>query len=84
MAGMPSEIIKISKNILKSLEKSHSENKDIQIDESSEMQLTFFDMDNKNYEEFKDELESIDTDNITPMEALVKLSELKNKITDEK
>jgi DNA mismatch repair protein MutS len=84
MAGMPSEIIKISKNILKSLEKSHSENKDIQIDESTEMQLTFFDMDNKNYEEFKDELESIDTDNITPMEALVKLSELKNKITDEK
>ena len=84
MAGMPSEIIKISKNILKSLERSHRENKDIQINESSEMQLTFFDMENKNYEEFKDELESIDTDNITPMEALVKLSELKNKITDEK
>ena len=84
MAGMPSEIIKISKNILKSLEKSHRENKDIQINESSEMQLTFFDMENKNYEEFKDELEAIDTDNITPMEALVKLSELKNKITDKK
>ena len=84
MAGMPSEIIKISKNILKSLEKSHGENKDIQINESSEMQLTFFGMENKNYEEFKDELEAIDTDNITPMEALVKLSELKNKITDEK
>ena len=84
MAGMPSEIIKISKNILKSLERSHRENKDIQINESSEMQLTFFDMENKNYEEFKDELEAIDTDNITPMEALVKLSELKNKITDEK
>ena len=84
MAGMPSEIIKISKNILKSLEKSHRENKDIQINESSEMQLTFFGMENKNYEEFKDELEAIDTDNITPMEALVKLSELKNKITDKK
>ena len=84
MAGMPSEIIKISKNILKSLERSHRENKDIQINESSEMQLTFFDMENKNYEEFKDELGAIDTDNITPMEALVKLSELKNKITDEK
>ena len=84
MAGMPSEIIKISKNILKSLEKSHRENKDIQINESSEMQLTFFGMENKNYEEFKDELGAIDTDNITPMEALVKLSELKNKITDEK
>ena len=68
MAGMPSEIIKISKNILKSLERSHRENKDIQINESSEMQLTFFDMENKNYEEFKDELEAIDTDNITPME----------------
>ncbi len=41
-------------------------------------------MENKNYEEFKDELESIDTNNITPMQALVKLSELKNKIRDEK
>ena len=52
--------------------------------DSSKLQLTFFDMENKNYEEFKDELESIDTNNITPMQALVKLSELKNKIRDEK
>ena len=83
MAGMPKEIIKISKNILKGLEKSHGKNKDIPIDESSEMQLTFFDIDNKNYNEFRDELESIDTNNITPMQALAKLSELKNKITNE-
>ena len=38
---------------------------------------------NKNYNEFRDELESIDTNNITPMQALAKLSELKNKITNE-
>jgi len=84
MAGMPQEIIKISKNILKGLEKSHGNKNEFQVNDSSELQLTFFDMENKNYEEFKDELESIDTNNITPMQALVKLSELKNKIRDEK
>lgn len=84
MAGMPQEIIKISKNVLKGLEKSHGNKNEFQVNDSSELQLTFFDMENKNYEEFKDELESIDTNNITPMQALVKLSELKNKIRDEK
>ena len=84
MAGMPQEIIKISKNVLKGLEKSHGNKNEFQVNDSSELQLTFFDMENKNYEEFKDELESIDTNNMTPMQALVKLSELKNKIRDEK
>ena len=42
----------------------------------------FFSLDDKNFTDFKKQLESLDTDNLTPVEALVKLSELKKKITD--
>ena len=83
MAGMPEKIINISKNVLKKLEKSHKTSSEIEIENESEMQLSFFSMDDKNYEDFKKQLESLDTDNITPVEALVKLSELKKKITDD-
>ena len=83
MAGMPEKIINISKNVLKKLEKSHKNSSEIEIQNESEMQLSFFSMDDKNYEDFRKQLESLDTDNITPVEALVKLSELKKKITDD-
>ena len=54
----------------------------IEIQNDSEMQLSFFSLDDKNFKDFKKQLESLDTDNLTPVEALVKLSELKKKITD--
>ena len=83
MAGMPEKIINISKNVLKKLEKTHKNSTEIEIQNDSEMQLSFFSIDDKNYEDFKKQLESLDTDNITPVEALVKLSELKKKISDD-
>ncbi len=82
MAGMPEKIINISKNVLKKLEKSHKTSSKIELENESEMQLSFFSLDDKNYMDFKKQLESLDTDNLTPVEALVKLSELKKKITD--
>ena len=82
MAGMPEKIINISKNVLKKLEKSHKTSSKIELENESEMQLSFFSLDDKNYKDFKKQLESLDTDNLTPVEALVKLSELKKKITD--
>ena len=83
MAGMPEKIINISKNVLKKLEKSHKNSSQIEIENESEMQLSFFSIDDKNFKDFKKQLESLDTDNITPVEALVKLSELKKKITND-
>ena len=83
MAGMPDQIINISKNVLKKLEKSHQKSSQIEIENASEMQLSFFSLDDKNYEDFKKQLKSLDTDNITPVEALVKLSELKRKINND-
>ena len=82
MAGMPEKIINISKNVLKKLEKSHQSSSKIEVENDSAMQLSFFSLDDNNFKDFKKELESLDTDNLTPVEALVKLSELKKKITD--
>ena len=82
MAGMPEKIINISKNVLKKLEKSHKSSSKIEVENDSDMQLSFFSLDDNNFKDFKKELESLDTDNLTPVEALVKLSELKKKITD--
>ena len=83
MAGMPEKIINISKNVLKKLEKSHQSSSKIEVENDSDMQLSFFSLDDNNFKDFKKELESLDTDNLTPVEALVKLSELKKKITDD-
>ena len=82
MAGMPEKIINISKNVLKKLEKSLQSSSKIEVENDSDMQLSFFSLDDNNFKDFKKELESLDTDNLTPVEALVKLSELKKKITD--
>ena len=82
MAGLPEKIINISKNVLKKLEKSHQSSSKIEVENDSDMQLSFFSLDDNNFKDFKKELESLDTDNLTPVEALVKLSELKKKITD--
>ena len=76
------KIINISKNVLKKLEKSHHSSSKIEVENDSDMQLSFFSLDDNNFKDFKKELESLDTDNLTPVEALVKLSELKKKITD--
>ena len=80
MAGMPEKIINISKKILQKLEKSHSEKNKFDVDENSDLQLSFFSLNDDSYQNLKGELESIDMDNMTPIEALVKLSELKQKI----
>ena len=80
---MPEKIINISKNVLKKLEKSHKNSSQIEIENESEMQWRFFSLDDRNFKDFKKQLESLDTDNITPVEALVKLSELKKKITND-
>ena len=80
MAGMPDKIINISKKILKKLEKSHNKKNNFDVEENSDLQLSFFSLKDEAYQNLKGELELIDMDNMTPIEALVKLSELKQKI----
>ena len=86
MAGMPQPVLQRSKKMLKQLEKSHSGDeltekiKDI----NSEMQLSFFNLDDPLLEELKADILDTDIDRLTPVEALMKLNEIKRKLTGKK
>lgn len=77
MAGMPKGLILSAKKMLKKLEKSHNVGNDISRDNESEMQLSFFNLDNPKLEELKEDLISLNIDELTPIEALIKLNEIK-------
>ncbi len=77
MAGMPKGLILSAKKMLKKLEKSHNVGNDISKDNESEMQLSFFNLDNSKLEELKEDLISLNIDELTPIEALIKLNEIK-------
>ena len=84
MAGMPRKVLNKANSILKKLEKSHSNeqlNKEIK-SIKDDIQLEFFKLDDPALEEIKKELLEIDINSMTPMDALLKLSEIKRKITD--
>lgn len=78
MAGMPKEILRTSKNILKKLESSRSKeyNKE-KIKENNDMQLSFFQLDDPTLIHIKEEISDIDINSLTPVEALLKLNEIK-------
>jgi len=44
------------------------------------VQLSFFNLDDPLLEEIKDEILGVDLDNLTPIEALMKLNEIKRMI----
>jgi len=77
MAGMPKGLILSAKKMLKKLEKSHNVGNDISRNNESEMQLSFFNLDNPKLEELKEDLISLNIDELTPIEALIKLKEIK-------
>ncbi|MEY2922637.1 MAG: mismatch repair protein MutS, partial [Bacteroidota bacterium] len=81
MAGMPQIVIQKAQKLLKKLEKDHSSdalhglksNKD-------EMQLSIFNLDDPLLEEIKADILGLDINTLTPMEALMKLNELKRML----
>ena len=77
MAGMPKQIISSAKKILNKLEKSHKFNKSNNKSENSDLQLSFFNLDNPKLEELKEDILSLNIDELTPVEALIKLNEIK-------
>ena len=77
MAGMPKQIISSAKKILNKLEKSHKFNKSNKKSENSDLQLSFFNLDNPKLEELKKDILSLNIDELTPVEALIKLNEIK-------
>ena len=86
MAGMPQQVIHKANKILKRLEKSHSSEEladDLKSVEN-DMQLSFFNMDDPLLEEIKQEILMTDIDTLTPVEALMKLNEIKRMLQRQK
>jgi DNA mismatch repair protein MutS len=82
MAGMPQLVILKAQKILKKLEKDHSGDALTGIkSEKEEMQMSFFNLDDPLLEEIKEEILNIDINSVTPVEALMKLNEIKRMLT---
>jgi DNA mismatch repair protein MutS len=92
MAGMPQIVILKAQKLLKKLEKDHSSealngikstkyDSSLKGEQAEQMQMSFFNLDDPLLEEIKDEILSLDINTITPMEALMKLNEIKRMLT---
>lgn len=84
MAGMPRKVIDRADAMLSMLEKSHShDNLDQAIKESKKvdnMQLSFIQLDDPLLLQIKDDILNINIDTLTPVEALMKLNEIKKML----
>lgn len=82
MAGMPQTVIVKAQKLLKKLEKDHSgEALNGVKSAKDEMQMSFFNLDDPLLEEIKDEILNLDINTLTPVEALMKLNEIKRMLT---
>jgi len=78
MAGMPQIVIQKAQKLLKQLEKRHSSEELSGIKSANyDLQLSFFNLDDPLLEEIKEEILNIDINKLTPVEALMKLNEIK-------
>ncbi len=87
MAGMPSKVLDRARNMLEQLEKSHSRSEStpaVLTGSGEELQLSFFQLDDPVLEQIRDEILKTDINTLTPVEALLKLNEIKKLISREK
>ena len=86
MAGMPQQVIRRANKILSKLEKSHSSEEltDKVKTLKDDLQLSFFNLDDPLLIEIKDEILNTDIDTLTPVEALMKLNEIKRMLIKKK
>jgi DNA mismatch repair protein MutS len=82
MAGMPQTVIQKAQKLLKKLEKDHSGEAlgNIKAQAKEELQLSFFNLDDPLLEEIKQEIMNLDINTLTPVEALMKLNEIKRML----
>jgi len=79
---MPQIVILKAQKMLKKLEKNHSSDALVGIkSDKEEMQMSFFNLDDPLLEEIKEEIVNLDINTITPVEALMKLNEIKRMLS---
>ncbi len=84
LAGMPSTVVHKAQKMLKNLEKSHSSEdikEKLKQTQEEDVQLSFFKLDDPLLEDIKEEILSTNIDILTPIEALMKLNEIKRMLT---
>ncbi len=85
MAGMPEPVVKRAQAILQELEANGTEreslssptNKTEELGKQEEVQLSFFQLDDPVLAQIRDEILNTDVNTLTPVEALMKLNEIK-------
>ena len=91
MAGMPQMVIQKAQKILKKLEKNHSseslsgiksvkDDSSLKGEQAQQMQLNIFNLDDPLLEEIREDIMNLDINTLTPIEALMKLNELKRML----
>jgi len=86
MAGMPNQVIARAQKVLKQLEKSHASEDTTEHLKSlnNDLQLSFFQLDDPLLASIKDEIVNTDINTLTPVEALMKLNEIKRMLVKKK
>lgn len=81
LAGMPKRVVGRAKDVLSQLEQTKTNDqlatKTKKVADDAAMQLSFFQLDDPVLEQIRDEITSIDINTLTPVEALMKLNEIK-------
>jgi DNA mismatch repair protein MutS len=90
LAGMPIQVLERAESMLAQLESSHEltasnakgikkakKVKEVPSEDLSDMQLSFFQLNDPVLEQIREELVNIDINTLTPVEALMKLNEIK-------
>lgn len=83
MAGMPPSLIERANDILKQLETKHVDEEisdAVKKIAAPKMQLSIFDAHSETFDEIRKILEGIDINRLTPVEALLKLQEIKGRL----
>lgn len=80
MAGMPKFVVHKAEKMLGTLESSREAKVPKSEGGSNEMQMSFFQLDDPLLEELRDDINKLDVNNLTPVEALMFLNEMKKKL----
>jgi len=82
MAGMPKLVLNSAENKLKLMETSKPKN--LKVDKSDDnLQLSFFDIEDPKMQHIRKIIQDLDIDNLSPVQALLKLNQIKKEIKNE-
>ena len=85
MAGMPQSVLRRAEEVLKQLEASRSGNDHIKVEKKDPgYQLSFIALDDPLLLDIKDQIIDLDINSLTPVEALMKLNDIKSLLTKKK